>query len=113
MLDGMATTPVPVSSPHGSATAGTELAESPLEIACDESGSEGDHLIGAETTVFAYASVRLDTASAAACVQQLRDRIGSPAQEYKAGTCCGKRAGLPWCGCSGRPGRSAAAPTST
>lgn len=56
----------------------------PVEIACDESGSEGGRLIGAETSVFAYASVDLDITAAAECVQEVRARIGSPALEYKA-----------------------------
>jgi hypothetical protein len=56
----------------------------PVEIACDESGSEGGRLIGAETSVFAYASVQLETAVAADCVREVRARIGSPALEYKA-----------------------------
>lgn len=55
-----------------------------VEIACDESGYEGEKLIGTTTDVFAHASVQLDTGSAAACIQELRDRIRSPATEYKA-----------------------------
>jgi hypothetical protein len=55
-----------------------------LEVACDESGYEGEHLIGATTDVFAHASVRLRTQAAADCVQEIRDRIRSPAQEYKS-----------------------------
>jgi hypothetical protein len=55
-----------------------------LEIACDESGSEGENLVGGETDVFAHASVRLTTESAAECVLRTRARIGSPATEYKA-----------------------------
>lgn len=54
------------------------------EIACDESGHEGERLVGGETDVFAHASVRMSTASAADLVAELRDRIRSPAQEYKA-----------------------------
>ncbi|WP_326565465.1 DUF3800 domain-containing protein [Amycolatopsis rhabdoformis] len=53
-------------------------------IACDESGSEGVNLIGANTSVFAHAGVRIGTADAADCVAELRERIGSPALEYKA-----------------------------
>lgn len=53
-------------------------------IACDESGSEGENLVHGETDVFAYASVHVTTAAAAACVAELRDRIRSPALEYKA-----------------------------
>lgn len=55
-----------------------------LEIACDESGYEGEKLIGATTDVFAHASVRLGTESATSCMRELRERIRSPAQEYKA-----------------------------
>jgi hypothetical protein len=55
-----------------------------MEIACDESGSEGDNLVGGVTDVFAHASVRLSIESAAECVQEIRDRIRSPALEYKA-----------------------------
>lgn len=56
-----------------------------VEVACDESGSEGEKLVGGCTDVFAHASVGLDPASAAACVREARARIGSPAQEYKSG----------------------------
>jgi hypothetical protein len=55
-----------------------------LEIACDESGAEGENLIGANTDVFAHASVQLSTESAAECIQEIRSRIRSPALEYKA-----------------------------
>jgi hypothetical protein len=56
----------------------------PLEIACDESGYEGEKLIGGTTDVFAHASVTMGLAAATECVQELRDRIRSPALEYKA-----------------------------
>ncbi|MHB9857247.1 hypothetical protein [Streptomyces sp. YIM S03343] len=55
-----------------------------LEIACDESGSDGENLTGGNTEVFAHASVDLSPEAAAACVRETRDRIRSPAQEYKA-----------------------------
>ncbi|MDQ0688141.1 hypothetical protein QFZ56_007104 [Streptomyces achromogenes] len=54
------------------------------EIACDESGSDGENLTGGNTDVFAHASVLLSAASAAGHVQEIRDRIRSPAEEYKA-----------------------------
>jgi hypothetical protein len=54
------------------------------EVACDESGSEGEKLVGGVTDVFAHASVRLDVAVAQDCVREIRDRIRSPAEEYKA-----------------------------
>jgi hypothetical protein len=56
-----------------------------LEIACDESGYEGDKLIDTTTDLFAHASVALDVESAADCIRELRSRIRSPAEEYKAG----------------------------
>lgn len=56
----------------------------PVEIACDESGSEGENLLGGETDVFAHAGVRMPPPEAAACVAEIRARIGSPAEEYKA-----------------------------
>ncbi|HVL85094.1 MAG TPA: hypothetical protein VM367_12520 [Pseudonocardia sp.] len=55
-----------------------------IELACDESGYEGEHLIGGVTDVFAHASVHIEQAAAARCVAELRERIRSPATEYKA-----------------------------
>jgi hypothetical protein len=55
-----------------------------MEIACDESGSEGDNLVGGVTDVFAHASVHLGLDAAEACVLEIRGRIRSPALEYKA-----------------------------
>ncbi|WP_206785537.1 DUF3800 domain-containing protein [Amycolatopsis sp. MtRt-6] len=56
----------------------------PVEIACDESGSEGENLLGGETDVFAHAGVRMSSSAADACVREIRARVGSPAEEYKA-----------------------------
>jgi hypothetical protein len=55
-----------------------------VEIACDESGSEGENLVGGNTDVFAHAGVRLPAADAEAGVRETRRRIRSPALEYKA-----------------------------
>ncbi|MFD5447826.1 MULTISPECIES: hypothetical protein [unclassified Streptomyces] len=55
-----------------------------LEVACDESGSDGENLTGGNTDVFAHAGVCLPVASAAEAVLTVRDRIRSPAEEYKA-----------------------------
>ncbi|MGH3358691.1 MAG: hypothetical protein ACRDO7_07790 [Nocardioidaceae bacterium] len=55
-----------------------------LEVACDESGWEGENLIASNTDVFAHASVHVDLDSAVHAVQEVRDRIRSPATEYKA-----------------------------
>ncbi len=56
-----------------------------VEIACDESGYEGERLIGTTTDLFTHASISLDPSAAASCVQQLRAAIRSPAREYRAG----------------------------
>lgn len=65
---------------------GTSVADGArvAEVACDESGSDGENLTGGNTLVFAHASVRLPVETAAAHVQEIRDRIRSPAVEYKA-----------------------------
>jgi hypothetical protein len=55
-----------------------------LEVACDESGYEGEKMIGTTTDVFAHASLRLGTAEAEAALLELRRRIRSPATQYKA-----------------------------
>ena len=62
----------------------TEPATAALEIVCDESGYEGEKLVGGVTDVFAHASVRIDEETAAACITELRLRIRSPATMYKA-----------------------------
>src|SRR3954447_17895007 len=55
------------------------------EIACDESGYEGEKLVDTTTDVFAHASLALDPGSAAAGLAELRARIRSPAVQYKSG----------------------------
>ncbi|MDX8031636.1 DUF3800 domain-containing protein [Lentzea sp. BCCO 10_0856] len=55
-----------------------------MEIACDESGSEGEKLVGGVTSVFAHAGVQLSHEEALGCVDSLRSMIKSPALEYKA-----------------------------
>jgi hypothetical protein len=55
-----------------------------VEIACDESGSEGGKLVGGTTDVLAHASVVVDRALAAACLDEVRLRARSPAEEVKA-----------------------------
>jgi hypothetical protein len=56
-----------------------------VEIACDESGSEGGKLVGAVTDVFAHASVSFDLDSAADCLREIRAHAPTLAREYKAG----------------------------
>ncbi|WP_030605198.1 hypothetical protein [Streptomyces fulvoviolaceus] len=64
--------------------AGPASAGGTMEVACDESGSDGENLLAGNTDVFAHGSVRLSVESAAGCVREIRDRIRSPAVEYKA-----------------------------
>lgn len=68
----------------GVRAAGPGAEDRRLEVACDESGSDGENLMDGNTDVFAHASVRLPPDVATACVQEIRDRIRSPAEEYKA-----------------------------
>ncbi|WP_246562366.1 hypothetical protein [Streptomyces roseirectus] len=55
-----------------------------VEIACDESGADGENLVGGNTLFFAHASVDLPVDIAAAHLVEIRARIRSPATEYKA-----------------------------
>lgn len=56
-----------------------------VEVACDESGSEGERLIGGNTDVFAHAGVRLTPAEADAWLTEVRRRVPTPATEFFAG----------------------------
>jgi hypothetical protein len=55
-----------------------------VEIACDESGSEGGKLVGGTTDVLAHASVVVDRDLATAWLDEVRLRARSPAEEVKA-----------------------------
>jgi hypothetical protein len=55
-----------------------------IDIACDESGAEGEKLVNGQTRLFTHAAVSVSMVAAQDCVAELRARIGSPAQEYKA-----------------------------
>jgi hypothetical protein len=55
-----------------------------VEIACDESGFSGSNLVRTDAKVFTHASVRLTTADAARCVDEVRDGDADPAREYKS-----------------------------
>ena len=57
------------------------------EIACDESGADGENLLAGHTDVFPHGSVRLPANVAAECFRELRRRIRSPTEEYKANQC--------------------------
>lgn len=55
-----------------------------VEIACDESGSEGENVTQANHQVFTHASVDLTTHEAEALVHELRRRTSSRAAEFKS-----------------------------
>lgn len=55
-----------------------------VEIVCDESGSEGEKLIGGTTDVFAHASLDVSLEVAQACIERVRVDARSPANEVKA-----------------------------
>jgi len=55
-----------------------------LEVACDESGSEGEKLVGGSTDVFAHASVDIEPEVAMAAIARIRLEARSPATEVKA-----------------------------
>ena len=55
-----------------------------LEVACDESGSEGEKLVRGSTDTFAHASVDVTTSTAAATIERVRVEARSPATEVKA-----------------------------
>src|SRR5829696_3581066 len=55
-----------------------------LEVACDESGSEGEKLVRGSTDTFAHASVDVTTTDAVATIERVRVEARSPATEVKA-----------------------------
>nr|WP_200301583.1 hypothetical protein [Streptomyces adelaidensis] len=55
-----------------------------MEVACDESGADGENLTTGNTDVSAHGSVRMPVEVASAHLQEIRNRIRSPAEEYKA-----------------------------
>lgn len=55
-----------------------------LDIACDESGADGENLVGGNTLFFSHAGIDLPIEVAGAHIQEIRRRIRSPAEEYKA-----------------------------
>lgn len=55
-----------------------------IEIGCDESGADGENLVGGNTLFFAHGSVGVSVEVAGAVISEIRERIRSPAEEYKA-----------------------------
>lgn len=62
----------------------TDIPDGAIEIACDESGAEGEKLAYGGTRLFSHASVLITTEQARECLAGLRRRIRSPATQYKA-----------------------------
>ncbi|MGP3937722.1 hypothetical protein [Nonomuraea sp. KM88] len=56
----------------------------PLEVVCDESGAEGEKLVGGNTDVFAHAAVLISRRAAEECIGELRERAPTPASQYAA-----------------------------
>lgn len=57
-----------------------------VEVACDESGNEGENLFASGSTVFVHASTDLDAVTAAAIMDEVRTDTRSQAPEIKSRT---------------------------
>ncbi|MFC9918139.1 DUF3800 domain-containing protein [Agromyces binzhouensis] len=55
-----------------------------VEVACDESGNEGENLSRAGSRVFAHAGVNISSAAAEAVMDEVRARTGAKAGELKS-----------------------------
>lgn len=71
-------------------------------MACDDSGSEGEKLVGGNTDVFARARVSIAAEAATARIEELRGRTRSQAEEYKASVVLRSQNRPASSGCSGR-----------
>ncbi len=58
----------------------------PVQIACDESGSDGENLIEGSSRVFAHGSTDLDTAAASQLIDDLRETVKFKGPELKSTT---------------------------
>jgi hypothetical protein len=67
-----------------------------LEVACDESGSEGENVAQAQHRVFCHGSVALGEDEAQSLVEELRTRTGSRRTELKAEAVIGSPETLEW-----------------
>lgn len=55
-----------------------------LEIACDESGAEGENLTGSHHRIFAHGSVLIDTHKADELIREIRTKTETKAKELKS-----------------------------
>lgn len=58
----------------------------PLVVACDESGNDGENLLGGSSPVFAHASVTMSQKAAAEIMAEVRARTRSQSAELKSKT---------------------------
>lgn len=58
--------------------------DTPIEIACDESGNDGENSLNGSSTVFAHASVALSWDSAEHLMAEVRNQTGSQSAELKS-----------------------------
>lgn len=58
----------------------------PLEVACDESGNDGENVLSGRSTVFAHASVTLSRDAASDLIDEVRGRTRSQSMELKSKT---------------------------
>lgn len=58
----------------------------PLEVACDESGNDGENVLSGRSAVFAHASVTLTRDAAADLMEEVRGRTRSQSVELKSKT---------------------------
>ncbi|WP_246090335.1 hypothetical protein [Nonomuraea deserti] len=56
----------------------------PLEVTCDESGAEGEKLVGGNTDIFTHAAILMSRRAAEECIGELRERAPTPASQYAA-----------------------------
>lgn len=65
--------------------------EPSITVACDESGNDGENLLGGSTPVFAHASVVLSEYQAAKIMHEVRTRTGNRSIELKSRTLLQKK----------------------
>lgn len=61
-----------------------ESSTSAIEVACDESGNDGENLFGGNATVFAHGSVAIPGEQAGSLMAELRHRTKAQAAELKS-----------------------------
>ncbi len=86
-MDRATTAPHDGAVPRAAASSSTRpshVGAGTVVVACDESGSEGEKLVGGSTDVFAHAGVLIGSDEASEVLRRVRDETRSPAVEVKA-----------------------------